>query len=694
MARTSAQELQSLIQSQDRSVYLKDYSYDKLAKDIKGGKLKREIAKELYNKNPKYYDKLPRLKDAAGRPIDIITTISTAITSRVRNRPELKTIDASNIDKFKNLKQTALKDVRGFINKNKNSYKKFYGSKTVGAVDSFKEKILDYASKKYPDLVERSKGSGKNLIANQRIFTPYTSIGREVTGAGEYGLEKALRKDIRKALDIAERPAKGEGISLDRMRRNYNSDLTKNLKEAQKLGKVPKIDPVTKKAINNADAYYRYVDRKEIDPVRKLFGGNYKFGQEHVGGVARAALINDVDSLNKITAMDPSVNRFVKGADVDKKITTLMRLAKQSNPIKAKEYLKKINELSEVSDAQYGLSSTRYKLVNNEIKPIQPKGSDKFKKAVKTFTATKRYKDPNFKLLDKDLQNSVNALKKGDTIKSDQFLKTAVDKFIKQVKSVPGGCRAVVTKALGGPIDSCAAIINADPERAAAKLTQSITATKGPLKNLKDSSQELKAIFAQPDRAPTGLVNSFSGQIRPALPNVQYNDVTGVVTNTATGNKATAADMKNFEVENPLKTVAGTEDAYKPIKKNFLNTVKKSLLKVGAPLPTAVIDSYFIGKQIQDDKSALDIAKNPLNWLGLATMSSATKAATRLGGGSALSGILRLGLSLPVIAGVSKIATVAGLGALAYGAYDQYNKYKENEGLVYNFFNNSSQEIE
>ena len=74
MARTSAQELQSLIQSQDRSVYLKDYSYDKLAKDIKGGKLKREIAKELYNKNPKYYDKLPRLKDAAGRPIDIITT--------------------------------------------------------------------------------------------------------------------------------------------------------------------------------------------------------------------------------------------------------------------------------------------------------------------------------------------------------------------------------------------------------------------------------------------------------------------------------------------------------------------------------------------------------------------------------------------------------------------------------------------
>ena len=193
-----------------------------------------------------------------------------------------------------------------------------------------------------------------------------------MTRAGEYGLEKELNKLIRKNMGIPERPLAGEGQSLDRMRRNYNKDLTVNLKKAQDLGVVPKIDPITKNPINNADAYYRYVDRKEIDPVRNLFGKKYKFGQEHVGGVARARLINDVESLNRITAMDPSVNRFVKGANVDKKISVLMQLAKQSSGVKAKGYLKTINELLAEADSKFGLDSPRYKLVNNEIKAVYP----------------------------------------------------------------------------------------------------------------------------------------------------------------------------------------------------------------------------------------------------------------------------------------------------------------------------------
>ena len=214
------------------------------------------------------------------------------------------------------------------------------------------------------------------------------------------------------------------------MRRNYNKDLTKNLKRAQDLGVVPKIDPMTKSPINTEHAYYRYVDRKDIDPVRNLFGRNYKFGQEHVGGVSRAAVINDVESLNRITAMDPSVNRFVKGAGVDKKISNLMKLAKQSSGVKAKGYLKSINKLLAEVDSKFGLDSPKYKLVNNEIKAVYPKADDstfgKAKKAFKTFTATERYKDPNFKLLNTDLQKSITSLKKGDVKQSDKFLKKAL----------------------------------------------------------------------------------------------------------------------------------------------------------------------------------------------------------------------------------------------------------------------------
>jgi len=202
-------------------------------------------------------------------------------------------------------------------------------------------------------------------------------------------------------------------------------------------------------------------------------------------------------------------------------------------------------------------------------------------------------------------------------------------------------------------------------------------------------TQQLKAIFATPEvtniKAP--LVNSLSGQIRPELPSVKYNNITGAMVNTATGDKATAADMKNFEVENPLKTVAGTEDAYKPIAKGMLKTVGAALTKVGAPLPTALLDGYFISKQVQEDRPAAEIAADPLNWLGLALMSPATKAATRLGGGVALRGILTLGLAAPAIAATSTVAGIALVGTTAYQAYKEYDRFQNEKGLIYNYFN-------
>jgi len=202
-------------------------------------------------------------------------------------------------------------------------------------------------------------------------------------------------------------------------------------------------------------------------------------------------------------------------------------------------------------------------------------------------------------------------------------------------------------------------------------------------------TQQLKAIFATPEvtniKAP--LVNSLSGQIRPELPSVKYNNITGLMVNTANGDKATAADMKKFEVENPLKTVAGTEDAYKPIAKGMLKTVGAALTKVGAPLPTALLDGYFISKQVQEDRPAAEIAADPLNWLGLALMSPATKAATRLGGGVALRGILTLGLAAPAIAATSTIAGIALAGTTAYQAYKEYDRFQNEKGLIYNYFN-------
>ena len=71
------------------------------------------------------------------------------------------------------------------------------------------------------------------------------------------------------------------------------------------------------------------------------------------------------------------------------------------------------------------------------------------------------------------------------------------DNFAKKVKSIKGGCQAVVTAALGGPIDACEVIIKADPKAAAIKLNNAITATKGPLKELKEESINLQILLIQ-----------------------------------------------------------------------------------------------------------------------------------------------------------------------------------------------------
>jgi hypothetical protein len=174
---------------------------------------------------------------------------------------------------------------------------------------------------------------------------------------------------------------------------------------------------------------------------------------------------------------------------------------------------------------------------------------------------------------------------------------------------------------------------------------------------------------------------------------ITFDNVKGAFVNRSTGDSVSSGALKAFAEETPIPVQAGTEDAFKPIKKNFLKTVGKTLAKVGAPLPTALLDSYFIGKQIQDDKSAVDIAKDPLNWLGLATMSTLTKVGGVTGAGTANS-ILRLGMNPGLIRGISRFAGIPGLAiSTALTAYDQYDKYKNEEGLIYNLFNDKAKAV-
>ena len=78
--------------------------------------------------------------------------------------------------------------------------------------------------------------------------------------------------------------------------------------------------------------------------------------------------------------------------------------------------------------------------------------------------------------------------------------------------------------------------------------------------------------------------------------------------------------------DNPMEVKVGEEPLKAATNKSVLANVGKAMARVGAPLPVAaVIDSYFIGQQVKEGKGTAEIASNPLNWLGLATMEPLAK---------------------------------------------------------------------
>ena len=407
-------------ESLEKAVWLKNHTPDDLIKDLKAGKTKNQIAEELYTNNPEYFDNLQKTRKI--KEPNVLNHIKTAVGGRIGKNQDLIRLNKLNEKNLLAKEKIALKDVKNFIKKNQEAYKKVYASNKIGAVSNFREKVLDFISKKYPDFIKRSKG-GKNILSGQRVFTPYRLTER--SGQGQYSLDVGLKKDIRKALDIPERPLAGQGMTIPRLQRNYNKNLLSLIKVARDKNIIPK-------SINSESKYVSYIKKTQSDPIRNLFGKKFNFGQEHLGGVSRAVTVNDAQSLAKITAIDPVVNQWVKGPQYDKKISSLMKLAKQSSGETAKGYIDSVNKLLAESDAKFGLNQTKYKIVKDEIIPIQPKGAledslyKKAQRALKTFVATKRFKDPKFKLLPEELKKAINFLKEGDVLKSNAFLKNAI----------------------------------------------------------------------------------------------------------------------------------------------------------------------------------------------------------------------------------------------------------------------------
>jgi hypothetical protein len=152
------------------------------------------------------------------------------------------------------------------------------------------------------------------------------------------------------------------------------------------------------------------------------------------------------------------------------------------------------------------------------------------------------------------------------------------------------------------------------------------------------------------------------------------------------------AQITAWAKENPMPVKVGEEPLKVATNKSVLKNVGKTLATIGAPLPTALIDGYFINQQVKEGKGTAEIASNPLNWLGLATMSTLSDVSGVSKPGK-LNAALRLGLNPGVIRGISRFAGLPGLAiSTALTAYDQYQKYKDGEGFIFNLLNQKGTE--
>ena len=169
----------------------------------------------------------------------------------------------------------------------------------------------------------------------------------------------------------------------------------------------------------------------------------------------------------------------------------------------------------------------------------------------------------------------------------------------------------------------------------------------------------------------------------PVMPSIKYDDTLGAFVNPATDDVVSQAGLKSWAKDNPMPVQAGTS-----VKPGLLRKTGRALAHVGLPLPTAALDTYFIGRQIEEGRDPVDIAKDPFNWLGLATMEPLTKAAGMADKSGKLASVMRLGMSPGMIRGATRFLGLPGLAiSTALTGYDQYKKYQNQEGFIYDLFN-------
>ena len=272
-----------------------------------------------------------------------------------------------------------------------------------------------------------------------------------------------------------------------------------------------------------------------------------------------------------------------------------------------------------------------------------------------------------------------------------QAAESYLDNFIKNVKGTKGACRILIGKAIGGNVDTCEAIIRQDPEGAAKKIVSledsSTAVTK--VKNaalgfLRNPGIRGFGAAAIAGAAGAGLVKQFNNN-DPTTYLSNEDQQKSMLDDMATHSISTRFDrpaildyqLPALGAEAAAGLAVTAPSTIKASKSRALGIEKKrvapgtiktgarvlgrGLASLGTPLALLPMEAMNVTSQIAEGDSPLDIATDPLNYLGATFAEPATRIASR-GVNPKIATAMRLGMSPGALRVLSRFGGV-GLGA-------------------------------
>jgi hypothetical protein len=284
----------------------------------------------------------------------------------------------------------------------------------------------------------------------------------------------------------------------------------------------------------------------------------------------------------------------------------------------------------------------------------------------------------------------------------DVMARENIKNLLQAVKNAPQACRKILNYSTGGISTTCAAAIETDPVKAATALEE-IKPTSAALGKVRNAASaflkfagkgKVFGVTAAVGVGAGALVKEFRND-DPDTYLSNENQMKGMLVDTFEEDTLGKASIGG-ELAAAGLAAPGSGALYKARKGKGFGAARSALGPLGkvasgfaTPLGMGLTLPFQIASQLREGDSLEDIATSPLNYLAPAFAGTLTKEATRgMNPTGLLAKGLRLGMSPAGVRGISKFFGLPGLAlSLGYEGYDQYKKYQEEEGFLYNLLN-------